>query len=64
MYVCVCVCVCVRVCVKRYISDWDLNLAKTHGLPTYIAHLVSGPNEAQVLNVSLQEAFSERRSDS
>ena len=56
-------CVYVCVCVKWFISDWDLNLAKTYGLPTYIAHLVSGPNEAQVLNVSLQKEFSERQSD-
>ena len=51
-------------------SDWDLNLsgwdskpAKTHSLPTEITHLVSGLNEAQVLDVSSQEEFSERQSD-
>ena len=58
---CLCVCVCVN--VKPFISDWDLNLAKTHGLPTSIAHLASGPNEAQILNVSLQKEFNESQSD-
>ena len=50
--------------------DWDLNPcgwdsypAKTHSLPTEITHLVSGLNEAQVLDVSSQEEFSERKSD-
>ena len=50
--------------------DWDLNPhgwgsnpAKTHSLPTEITHLVSGPNEAQVLDVSSQKEFSERQSD-
>ena len=50
--------------------DWDsnphgrdLNLAKTHSLPTEITHLVSGVNEAQVLDVSSQKEFSERQSD-
>ena len=50
--------------------DWDLNpcsqdsnLAKTHSLPTEITHLVSGLNEAQVLDVSSQKEFSERQSD-
>ena len=60
---CMCMCVCVCVHVKRFISDWDLNLAKTHGLPTSIAHLASGPNEAQILNVSLQKEFNESQSD-
>ena len=41
----------------------DSNPAKTHGLPTEITHLVSGLNEAQVLDVSLQKEFSERQSD-
>ena len=50
--------------------DWDLsplgrdsNPAKTHSLPTEITHLVSGLNEAQVLDVSSQKEFSERQSD-
>ena len=41
----------------------DSNLAKTHGLPTEIIHLVSGLNEAQVLDVSSQKEFSERQSN-
>ena len=41
----------------------DLNPAKTLGLPTEITDLVSGPNEAQVLDVSSQKEFSERQSD-
>ena len=51
-------------------SDWDLNpngqdlnQAKTHSVPIEITHLVSGINEARVLNLSLQKAFSERQSD-
>ena len=40
-----------------------LEPAKTHGLPTEITHLVSGLNEAQVLDVSSQKEFSERQSD-
>ena len=43
--------------------SWDLNLAKTQSLPTEITHLVSGLNEAQVLDVSLQKKFSERQGD-
>ena len=35
----------------------------THGLFNEISHLVSGFNEAQVLNVSLRKKFSERQSD-
>ena len=48
---------------------WDSSPAKTqigtwtHGLLTEITHLVSGLNEAQVLNVSSQKEFSERQSD-
>ena len=42
---------------------WDLNLAKTHSLPTEITHLVSGLNEAQVLDVSSQKELSGRQSD-
>ena len=42
---------------------WDSNLAKTHGLPTEITHLVSEPNEAQTLDVSSQKEISERESD-
>ena len=56
--------------LKPCTSDWDLNPrgrdsnpAKTHGLPTEITHLVSGLNEAQVLDVSLQKEFSETQSD-
>ena len=51
-------------------ADWDLNPrgqdlnpAKTHSLPTEVTHLVSGLNEAQVLDVSSQKEFSERQSD-
>ena len=44
-------------------SGWDSNSAKTRGLPTEIADLVSGPNEAQVSDVSLQKEFSKRQSD-
>ena len=54
--------------MKPFISDWDLNpcgqdlnLAKTHSLPTEITDLVSEPNEAQVLDVSSQKEFSERQ---
>ena len=43
--------------------SWGSNLAKSHSLPTEIAHLVSGLNEAQVLDVSSQKEFSERQSD-
>ena len=42
---------------------WDSNPAKTHSLPTEITHLVSGLNEAQVLDVSSQKELSERQSD-
>ena len=56
--------------LKLFISDWDLNphgwdlnLAKTPSLPTEITHLVSGPNEAQILNVSSLKEFSERQND-
>ena len=41
----------------------DSNSVKTHGLPTVITHLVSGLNEAQVLDVSSQKEFGERQSD-
>ena len=37
---------------------WDSNSAKTHS-----TYLLSGPNEAWVLDVSLQKEFSERQSD-
>ena len=40
-----------------------LNLAKSHDLPTEITHLVSGFNEAQVLDVTVQKGFNERQSD-
>ena len=55
--------------MKPCTSDWDLNpRARTRtqpkpGLPTEITHLVSGLNEAQVLDVSSQKEFSERQSD-
>ena len=56
--------------LKLFISDWDLNphgwdlnLAKTPSLPTEITHLVSGPNKAQALDVSLQKESNERQSD-
>ena len=39
---------------------WDSNPAKTHGLPTKITDLVSGPNQTQVLDISSQKEFSER----
>ena len=41
----------------------DSNRAKTHGLLTEITYLISGLNEAQVLDVSLQKEFGERQSD-
>ena len=50
--------------VKACNSDWNLNLTKTRGLPTEIARVVSGLNEAQVLDVSLQKKTSESQSDS
>ena len=43
---------------------WGLNPAKTllgtltHSFPTEITHLVSGPNEAQILGVSWQKELS------
>ena len=40
-----------------------MNLAKIHGLLTEITYLVSGLNEAQVLDVLSQKEFSERQSD-
>ena len=47
--------------LKPFISDWDLNpCAGTHTQPK---SMVSGPNEAQVLDVSSQKEFSERQSD-
>ena len=42
---------------------WDSNPAQRHGFPTEIIDLVSGPNEAQVLDVSLQKELNERQSD-
>ena len=42
---------------------WNSNPAKIHSLPTEITDLVSGPNEAQVLDISSQKEFSERQSD-
>ena len=56
--------------LKPFTSDWDLNPhaetqtePKSHSLPTEITNLVSGPNETQVLDVSSQKEFSERKSD-
>ena len=49
--------------VKASNSDWNLNSTKTRGLPTEITHVVSGLNEAQVLDVSLQKKISESQSD-
>ena len=40
--------------------DWDLNPCGWDSKPQY---LVSGPNEAQVLDISLLKEFSERQSD-
>ena len=46
--------------------DWDLNPcsrthpAKTHSLPTEVTYLVSGLNEAQVLDVSLQNSVRDK----
>ena len=55
--------------VKPFTSDWglnpcgwDSNPAKTHGLPTEIIDLALGPNEAQVLDVSLQKELNETQS--
>ena len=42
---------------------WDSNPAKTHGLPTKITDLVSGPNQTQVLDISSQKEFIERLRD-
>ena len=39
-----------------------LEAAKTYNLPTKITCLVSGPNEAQVLDVSSQKGFKVRQS--
>ena len=39
---------------------WDSNPAKTHSLPTEITYLVSGPSEAQVLDVSLQNSVTDK----
>ena len=51
--------------MKPFISNWDWNPAKTHGLVfvTKITDLFSGPNETQVLGISLHKVFSERQSD-
>ena len=49
--------------LKLFMSDWDLNPGKTHGLPTKITHLISGLSEAQVLDVSSQKEFLERQTD-
>ena len=44
-------------------SGWDSNPAEIHSLPTEVTDPVSEPNEAQVLDVSLQKEISERQSD-
>ena len=55
--------------VKWCNPDWALNPpARTQtwpksSLPTEITHLVSGLNEAQVLDVSLHTEFSDRQND-
>ena len=41
----------------------ELEPGQNSRLPTEITHLVSGLNEAQVLDVSSQKEFSERQSD-
>ena len=43
-------------------SGWNSNPAKTHCLPTEVTDLDSEPNEAQVLDVSLQKEISEKQS--
>ena len=40
-----------------------LKPARALSLPTEVTLLVSGPDEAQVLDFSLQKEFSERQSD-
>ena len=42
---------------------WASNLAKIHGPPTEITHLILGPSETQIIDVSLQKEFSEKQSD-
>ena len=44
----------VNIFVKPFTSDWDLNWPK-HSLPMEVTHTVSGPNETQVHDVSLQQ---------
>ena len=48
-------CVC-----RQSLNRWTAGKS-THGLLTKIAHLVSGLNDAQVLDASLQKGFSERQ---
>ena len=47
--------------MKPFPSDWGLNPAKTHGLPTESTRLVSGLDEAQVPDVSSQKEFRGRQ---
>ena len=47
--------------VNPFTTDWDLNSCA--GTQTQPKPMVSGPNEAQVLDVSLQKEFGERQSD-
>ena len=49
--------------VGRFSTTVPPGKPPTHGLLTEITHLVSGLNEAQVLDVSSQKEFSERQSD-
>ena len=48
--------------MKPFPSDWGLNPAQTHGLPTESTHLVSRLDEAQVPGVSSQKEFCGRQS--
>ena len=56
--------------LKPFTSDWDSNSqdrdtnpVQTHGSPTEVTDLLSGPSEAQVLTVLWQKEFSERQSE-
>ena len=50
-------------CQNSNLLSQDLNSVKAQSLPTEMARLVSGLDEAQVFNVSAQKKFSERQSD-
>ena len=43
--------------------SWDSNPAQRHSFLAEITDLISGPNEAEVLDVSLQKEFRKRQSD-